>query len=342
MTLFITLILIVILGSAFFSGLEAALFAISTSKVALLREEKKRGSASLFIIKEKMSRPITVIVIFNNIFNIVGSIYVGVVAATVFGSAALGLISVFLTLAIIIFGEIIPKTLGENYSDKVALFCAPFLLYMTKVMLPVVWFFEQITKRLVNSNTIVSEEEIQMMSHLGHLEGSIEKDEREMIENVFLLNDISARDIMTPRSMMYAKHVNEILGDIKLDLYDEAFSRIPVYGEDNDDIVGIVYKIELLTALAKDQHTRPLSDYVKPVFFVDEDIRADHLLPLFQKRRSHLAVVKNEFGETSGIVTLEDVLEELVGEIIDETDDTKDPREEARKKLEDSEYEVEK
>ena len=142
--------------------------------------------------------------------------------------------------------------------------------------------------------------------------------------------------------MMNAKHLDETLESIKEDLYEESYSRIPVYGEDNDDIVGIVYRIELLTALARDEHTKTLTEYIKPVFFVDEDMRVDHLLPLFQKRRSHLAIVKNEFGETSGVVTLEDVLEELVGEIIDETDDETDPREEARKKFEEGDVEVEK
>jgi len=342
MTSFIFLVLIVILGSAFFSGLEAALFAVSQSKVELLHQQKKRGAASLYAIKEKMSRPITVIVIFNNIFNIVGSIYVGVAAATVFGNDALGIVSAVLTFLIIVFGEIIPKTIGENYSDRIALALAPLLLTLTKILLPIVWLFEQITKGFVQSKTIVSEEEIQMMSHLGSLEGSIEKDEREMIENVFALNDISAHDVMTPRTMMYALQSDTQLSAIKNDLYDEAFSRIPVYENDTDHIVGVVYRIELLTALAKDQHDKTVADFMHEAVFVDETMRVDHLLPFFQKKRTHLAIVTNEFGGTSGLVTLEDVLEELVGEIVDETDDIVDPREEARRQHEESDIEVEK
>lgn len=342
MTTFLILTLIVISGSAFFSGLEAALFAISQSKVEVLRTQNKRGANSLYKIKETMSRPITVIVIFNNIFNIVGSIYVGVAAASTFGNAYLGIVSGLLTLLIIIFGEIIPKTIGENNSEKISLMCAPFLLFLTKVLYPVVRLFELITSRLVKNKSIVSEEEIQMMSHLGSIEGSIEDDEKEMIENVFSLNDKSARDIMTPRSMMYAKQKGLKIGDIKEELYEESFSRIPVYGEDNDDIAGLVFRVELLSALAKDKQDTKIDDYMKEVIYVDEDMRVDHLLPFFQKKKTHLAIVKNEFGETSGLVTLEDVLEELVGEIIDETDDIVDSREQARKNMRDSDIEVEK
>jgi len=342
MTSLIVLIIVVVLGSACFSGLEASLFAISHSKVELLRQQKRRGSLSLYKIKEKMSRPITAIVIGNNIFNIVGSIYVGYVAANVLGGAALGLVSAVLTLLIIVFGEIVPKTLGSNYAEPVALFCAPGLLLLTKILFPVVWFFEKATNRFVTARTMVSEEEIQMMSHLGSLEGSIEHDEREMIKNVFTLNDLTARDIMTPRTVMDSLQKDIAIGSIRTDLFDEAFSRIPVYGKDTDDIVGVVYRIELLAALARGQDSRVVEEFTQDIMFVDEKMRVDHLLQLFQKKRTHIAVVKSEFGGTSGLVTLEDVLEELVGEIVDETDEIVDPREEARRMHNESDIEVEK
>lgn len=342
MIIFLLLIIFVVLGSAFFSGLEAALFAISQSKVELLNKKKVRGATSLYKIKENMSRPITVIVIFNNIFNIVGSIYVGVVAANLFGTVYLGAVSALLTFLIIVFGEILPKTLGQNNADRISIAFAPFLLFLTKILSPVVWVFEKITSNFIRAKSIISEEEIQMMSHLGSMEGSIEKDERQMIENVFMLNDLTARDIMTPRTVMHTYQKDMKLNDIKVDLYDEAFSRIPVVGNDIDDIVGIVYRVELISALAKDEHNRKVSEFLKEAVFVDERMRVDHLLPLFQRKRTHIAIVKSEFGGTSGLVTLEDALEELVGEIIDESDDIIDHREEARRQHEESDMEVEK
>jgi CBS domain containing-hemolysin-like protein len=341
-TLFITLLILVVLGSACCSGCEAALFAVSHSKVELFHQQKRRGSLALYKIKEKLSRPITALVVCNNVFNIVGSIYVGYVAAHLFGDAALGFISAGLTLLIIVFGEIVPKTIGSNHAETVALIAAPIILFLTYLLFPIVWFFERATSRFVTARSIVSEEEIQMMSHLGSLEGSIENDEREMIKNVFTLNDRTARDIMTPRTVMDSLQKDVTVGDRRDDLYDEAFSRIPVYDTNLDDIVGVVYRIELLTALARGEDDRTVAEFVRGVTFVDENMRVDHLLQLFQKKRAHMAVVKNEFGGTSGVVTLEDVLEELVGEIVDETDDIVDPREEARRMHEESDIEVEK
>jgi CBS domain containing-hemolysin-like protein len=331
MTTLITLITFVIIGSAFFSGLEAALFAINQSKVEVLKEQKKRGAESLHKIKEKMSRPIAVIVIGNNIVNIVGSIYVGVVAADVFGNKAIGLISALLTFLIIIFGEILPKTIGENNNEKISLMFAPLLLWATRILLPLVWIIEKLTNRFVTAKNIVSEEEIQMMSHLGTIEGSIEDDEREMIENVFTLNDISAHEIMTPRTVVVAFEGESKIGDIEDDIYDLSYSRIPVYEENIDNITGIVYRKDLLVSLAKDEKDVKVKDFVQEGVFVSEDIKADDLIPMFQRRKAHLAIVKNEFGGTSGIVTLEDVLEELVGEIVDEEDEIVDTRAHARK-----------
>lgn len=342
MTLLLILIAVVVIGSACCSGCEAALFAVSRSKVELFRQQKRRGATALYDIKEKMSRPITAIVICNNVFNIVGSIYVGFVAANIFGDTMLGVMSAVLTLLIIVFGEIVPKTLGSNYAEQISLACAPLVLGLTKLLFPIVWIFEKATSRFVTARTIVSEEEIQILSHLGSLEGSIEKDEREMIKNVFTLNDLTARDIMTPRTIMDALQKDTIIGSIKKDLHHEAFSRIPVYGKNIDDIVGVVYRIELLSALARGQDNRVVAEFVRGVMFVDEKMRVDHLLQLFQKKRAHIAIVKNEFGGTSGLVTLEDVLEELVGEIVDETDDIIDPRAEARRMHEASDIEIEK
>lgn len=340
MTTLIILITIVIFGSAFFSGLEAALFAVSQSKVEVLKEKGSKSALALYKIKKKMSRPIAVIVIGNNIVNIVGSIYVGVIASEVLGNTTLGLISAILTFLIIVFGEIVPKTIGENHSEKISLIFATPLLFTTRILFPFIWTIERLTNRFIKPKNIVSEEEIQMMSRLGSLEGSIEDDEKEMIENVFTLNDTTASDIMTPRTVITSFEDNKSLADIKEDIFDDAFSRIPIFNENLDNILGIVHKDEILIALAKDQENRMITDFVKEAPFVSGDMKLDDLLRLFQKKRIHMAIVKNEFGGTSGVVTLEDVLEELVGEIIDETDDVVDTRAKARKQHEDSDIEV--
>lgn len=325
----VILILVIVAGSAFFSGLEAALFAVPLSRAKVFEEQKKKGARSLVKIKEGMSRPIVVIVIFNNIFNIVGSIFVGVFATKLLGSAWIGLISAILTFLIITFGEIIPKTIGEKYADKISLVTARPLLLMIRVFSPVIWLLEKITNRFGAPRKIVSEEELRILSHLGHLEGEIEKDERDMIQRVFTLNDITASEIMTPRTVVVALEAEKTLGNLEHEIYNLHNSRLPVYTENLDNIIGVCNRVDLLIALGKDKKQATVSDFVQSAIFVSETTKADDLLPLFQRERYHLAIVQDDFGGTAGVVTLEDVLEQLVGEIVDETDKYIDTRKQA-------------
>jgi CBS domain containing-hemolysin-like protein len=322
----IILIFVIIVGSALFSGLEAAIFAISLAQAKILKEQKKKGADALVKIKEKMSRPITVIVVFNNITNIVGSIFVGVLTADILGSTWLGGVSAVLTFLIIIFGEIIPKTIGENYAEKITLRAAKPLLFMTTVFSPLVWMLEKITDRFATAKKIVSEEELQILSQLGHLEGTIEEDERDMIKKVFELNDLSAKDIMTPRTVVVSFPKEKTLSELEEKIYNLPNARIPVYSKNLDNVIGVCQRRDLLTALARDNKSAKISEFIKPAIYVKESAKADELLPLFQRKRYHLAIVKDEFGGTSGVVTLEDVLEQLVGEIVDETDKEVDMR----------------
>lgn len=341
MTTLIILALAVIIGSGVCSCIEAALFAVPRSRVMVLKEQQKKGALELFLVKERLQRSIIVIVIGNNIVNIVGSIFVGVVASEVFGDTMLGIVSAVLTLVIIIFGEILPKAIGENNAERISLSVAPFLLGITKILSPLVWLLEQLTKRFTTVRKIVSEEELHILSELGHLEGSIEEDERDLIHRVFTLNDITARDIMTPRTMMVGFQKDAQLMDIRDEIFNLVNSRLPVYDEDYDDIVGLCYRRDILIALAKDEHTRLINSFTRTVLYVSDTMRADDLLQLFLERREHIAIVKDEFEGTSGLVTLEDVLEQLVGEIVDETDEVVDTRQEAKREAEDSAIVVE-
>ncbi len=337
----ILLIFIVIVGSGLFSGMEAALFSVSQSRIMMFVDKKRRGASSLLKIKNDLSKAIIVIVIFNNITNIVGSMFVGVMAARVFGSTWLGIISAIITILIIVFGEILPKTIGENYSEKISLFIAPILLILIRILNPIVWLLEKLTSRFSIKRNIISEDELKMLSELGHLEGSIEEDERDIIQKVFTLNDITAHDIMTPRIAINSFQKDIIIGDIKSDIYDLNNSRIPVYDNSIDNIIGVCYRKHLLIALAKDQDKRTIESFMQGVIYVRESIRVDDLLQLFLTRREHIAIVKDEFDGTNGIVTLEDVLEQLVGEIVDEDDEVVDTREHAQNEAEKSDIIVE-
>ncbi len=323
---------IVILGSAFFSMIEAALFSVSLSKARVLKEQKRSGSQSLVSIKENIHHPITVVVIFTNIFNIVGSMLVGLAIIDVLGNAWLGIASAIFTSIIIIFSEIIPKSIGDTHSVSISLFVAKPLMLITRFFKPIIFLIDFLAKPFGRKNKAISEDEIRIMSQLSHMEGSIEADEKEMIQQIFKLNDLSAKDIMTPRTVVVALNGEDNLKEIESEIYSLSYSRLPIYQKDLDNIIGVCHQRDLLVALGKGDNDKKIKDFIKKdsLLFVSEDIKIDKLIPLFQKQKTHLAIVNDEFGGTAGVVTLEDVLEQIVGEIVDETDKEIDLRKKAK------------
>ena len=332
MEILILLVLGLLISSGLLSMSETAIFSVPLSRIELMREKKLRGSKALVAIKDKMSRPIITIVVLNNFINIVGSMFVGVTASNIFGDQFLGLISAIVTVLIIFFAEIIPKTLGEKYAESIALVASRPILIISKLFTPIAWIIEFLTSRFTSIRKITSEEEIRILSRLGHMEGSIEQDEREMIERVFMMNDITAEQIMTPRTVMERFKGDKTLDEIKETLLSKPYSRYPVYIETIDNIVGFVKTTDMLHAIVDGYGNKNVSEFIQTIIEVPENMKADQLLVLFQKSKNHMAVVKDEFGGTTGIVTLEDVLEQLVGEIMDESDDIADLREFAKRK----------
>ncbi len=321
MEILIPAIMLMIIGSGMFSAIEAALFSIPLNKVKILEREKKKGADYLLKIKKDMRPTITVLVVFTNIFNIAGSIFVGAIAGNVFGSTNIGIFSAFLTFLVIIFAEIIPKSIGESFSIKISLSLGKPLFYTTKLFSPLVYFIEIFTHSLPKKKKTIYEKEIRALSDIGFSEGSIEKDENEMINQVFLLNDLRTKDIMTPRTLITSLKSNQKLKDIEKDIYSSSHSRMPVYKDNLDNITGICHQRDLLIALSKDEKERYVHEFSNhEVTRMHEDTKIDALIPIFRKQRCHLAIVVDEFKETVGIVTLEDVLEQIIGSVVDESD----------------------
>jgi len=324
-----------LLGSAFFSGTESAFFSTPLNKAKVLANQGKKGASYLLQIKKDMRPTITVLVVFTNIFNIAGSIFVGSIAADVFGSTKIGIFSGFLTFLVIIFAEIIPKSVGETFAVPVSLFLAKPFFYATKLFSPLIWIIEVFTRPLPKKKRSISEEEIRTLSNIGFLEGVIEKDEKEMIHRVFLLNDLKAKDVMTPRTVITAFEGDVKLKDLKEDLFSLTHSRIPIYKGDLDTIVGICHQRDLLIAFSKEEEReKPVESFAKKeITTVSENQKIDELIPVFQNQRCHLAIVVDDFGGTSGVITLEDVLEQIIGNVVDETDETIDLRKKAKERL---------
>ncbi len=324
---------VVLLSSAICSGSEAALFSVRLVKVQRLAQSKRSDALALLSIREQMNRPIATIVILNNIANIVGTIVVGYLASNVLGNQWLGLVSGVLTFLVILFSEIIPKTLGERYSDQIALVIARPVAGLTRILTPLVWCIEKITTPLTaGGNSFTTDEaEIKLLAKMGQEAGTIEEDEFEMIRKIFNLNDMTAADLMTPRVVMTYLKGDLTLAEAKADILTSPHSRIIVIGETLDQVTGVALKTDLLAGVIEGKLDQPISHFVYKVHFVLGRKRANQLLSIFQQTRQHLAVVVDEYGGVSGVVTLEDVLEVLTGQLVDETDTVVDLQEFARK-----------
>ena len=240
----------VLLGSAFCSGAETALLSVSPIKVRQLAQSKKPAALALASIRLKINRPIATIVILNNIFNIIGSIIIGSLTTKVLGDAWLGVFSGILTFLIIIFGEIVPKTLSQRYAEPISLFIAIPIKFLTVIFTPLVWLVEHVTAPFLQGQKIptTDEAEIKFLTNIGYQEGVIEDDEAEMIQRVFQLNDLNASDLMTPRIIITYLKGDQTLNECQEDIIKSQHTRILVIEDTVDNVTGLVLKDELLTA----------------------------------------------------------------------------------------------
>jgi putative hemolysin len=236
---------------------------------------------------------------------------------------ALGLFTAGLTLLVIVWGEIVPKTIGENHSAAIAKYAAYPVWFATIVLAPVLWLMhiaQRPFQRVGPHPT--TEEEIAQLASIGQEQGAIEEHEEDMIHRVLKLNDITAEEIMTPRVEMIALPADQTLDQAADQLSEMNRSLIPVYGKNRDEVIAILDRMDALLALANQRGDLPITDpniSFKP-YYVPRTMPADELLVKFQRRTEHMAIVVGEYGETIGLVTIEDVLEEIVGEIYDEED----------------------
>ena len=311
---------VVIFLSALCSGTEAALFAVPLIRVKQLVEEKVKGAETLLKIKENMNRPISMIVIFNNVSNISGTILVASLAQKEFGEAGVWTTTFLLPVIVIIFSEILPKTIGEQYAEALALKSSKGVSLITSILtaLGVIPLLEWLISLFVKGKgelPLTDETQIRFLTQIGHEEGVLEKEESEMIHRVFELNDIDAGSLMTPRVKMTHFRQDLTLGDVRKAIVKSTHSRMILIGENADDVVGMVYKSELLVAMVDDIFDKPLKDFIHPIQFVPEQAPADKLLQKFRESRSKLAIVTDQYSGVAGVVTIADVLEVLTGEM---------------------------
>lgn len=332
--LFLVLFSVLILLLSFLaSSMEAALFSVTPVQIEQLLERRKPGAARLQANKERIQESIVAIVILNNLANIAGSIFIGAIAVEVFGDLWVGVFSGVLTFAIILFGEVVPKTIGERNAAEYARHTAGFVFMLRVLFKPLIVLIDVLIRPMgmsTDASAKLDEEEIQVLARLSHRHGHILESESRLIRRVFQLDDILARDIMTPRTVVFALQADRTLEDAADELYQASVSRIPLYEEGLDDIVGVAHIRDLLAALAKGKGKKTLRDFADEVSFVPDTVSVNRLLDTFMKNREHLSIVVDEYGGMAGVITLEDILEQLVGEIVDEHDRDVDLRVKAR------------
>ena len=317
------LLVFLLVLSGLFSGAEIALFSLGEPRVRALVRAKRPGARALEKLKRHSERLLIIIRIGNNAANIGAAAVATYTATERFGSAGVGLAAGIVTLLVLFFGEIMPRSLAARHADRMSLLAAPLIAGLGRLLLPVALPLEWLARRVLpdgGGDTHVSEWEIRSMVRLGHQSGDIEAHERQFIDRVFTLDRLRAREIMTPRVEILAWEDSRSLGDIADDLADVRFSRIPVYGESLDDVTGVLYRTEAYRALLGGREDVALSSIAREPYFVPDTITLIELLEQFRARRVHMGLVVDEHGGLDGLVTLEDILEELVGDIADETD----------------------
>ncbi len=327
MTLLILYVLIALVFSFFCSISEAVILSVSKPYIAALEKRGKRAGKTLRKLKDNVNRPLAAILTLNTIAHTVGAAGAGAQAATVFGSQYLGAASAILTLLILIFSEIIPKTLGARYWRSMATFFAPLLRYLVWVLYPFVLLSEALTRGMANTTELkgFSREEFAAMADLGAQEGELEAKESRILKNLFRFRSSTIRNIMTPRTVVFALQQETTVDEFMERHQQTPFSRIPIYNQDRDDITGFVLKDEILLAHARDQKDAGLKDFSREIKAVSAENSLSQLFEFLLDNKEHIALVLDEYGGMEGIVTLEDVVETLLGlEIVDEADRTVD------------------
>jgi CBS domain containing-hemolysin-like protein len=329
MTLLFTYLLVALFVSFLCSILEAVLLSSTTSYIeSLSKKENSSAVEMLKDLKSNIDRPISSILILNTFAHTMGAAGVGAQAQILFGQEMETIIAVLLTLAILYFSEIIPKTIGAVYWKKLLIPSAYLISFFIKITYPLVWlsmFITNLISKGKEKESNFSRDEIMAAVTMGEKEGSILSKESALIENLFKLKNIKTQDIMTPRSVVFALKstikVEDAIEDDKMYVH----SRIPVFDETIDDVVGIVFNQTILEESVEERDDTIIRDIMVPVHKISENLPVSALIDQFINRKTHLFIVEDNYGQTSGVVTLEDAIETLLGvEIVDEMDEVED------------------
>ncbi|MBQ9398021.1 MAG: DUF21 domain-containing protein [Bacteroidales bacterium] len=335
----ITILLLFLLGamaiSFLCSILESVLMSTPISYITMREEEGYKPATRFMQYKEENARPLAAILALNTIANTVGAAGVGMQATEIGGATFFGWMSAITTLLILIFSEIIPKTIGTTYYRKLMGFTTRVLRGLIVIMYPFVILIELITKLVQKDDdeASVSREEVSAMANVGEEEGVIDEDENRIIQNVIKLDGVKAYDVMTPRVVAQTASENMTLKNFYKDKDFEHYSRIPVYSESPEYITGYILRSEALECLAEDKFDMRLSEIKRDITFFNEEQSVADIWDTLLTKKEQIGLIIDEYGCFQGILTLEDIIETILGlEIIDENDEVSDMQQFARER----------
>ncbi len=324
-----------IIISAACSLFESVLYSVPLRYIESLADSGSKIGQIFKELRYNIDKPIGAILSLNTIANTAGAAFAGSAASAVFGHESLTYFSIFFTLTILIFSEVLPKTAGVVYSR----FFMPIIAYPLKglvwIMSPAIWLCTLVTRIIARKRIeeVVTADELRIMAHLSLKTGGIRPYQKEMIENILSLHDKIVKDVMTPRTVIFSLNEHMTLEEVAGLNTNWEHSRIPVYDKDMEDIVGIVLVKDIFIELARGNKHMKLTQLMRPVHFVVEVARLNQVLLEFLELRQHMFIVLDEYGGLAGLITLEDIIEEILGrEIVDESDQVEDKRELARQR----------
>lgn len=322
------LLIILLMGSAFFSASETALMSLSKLRLKHMVEEKRKGALNIERLLENPQKMLVAILVGNNVVNIWGSAIATALAIKLYSDGGIGIATAVMTIVILIFGEITPKTLAVYHSEGISLKVAPIISMLVKILSPVVYIMTKITNFVVrlsggspsDKKPFITEDELKTIVDVSSKEGLLENEEKEMIYNIFEFGDLRIKDIMVQRQDISSVSVDSNYDEVIEEFKKEKFSRLPVYEENIDNIVGIVYLKDfiLLDQSKEDFDLRKIMRQPNETF---EFMKIADIYKDFQLNRVHMAVVLDEYGGVAGIVTMEDIVESIMGDIQDEYDE---------------------
>jgi CBS domain containing-hemolysin-like protein len=322
------------LGISFWCSLcEAMILSTTMADIEALKKSRPHRGELLETVKVGLEETISAILTLNTIANTLGSVIIGGLAIKLYGDAVLGLLSAGLTLAILVFSEVLPKNLGVVYRRQLQPHVVYPIWWMRRSLVPVTYACNLIVRTFIPRRPAdhTSDEEIILLAERGAQQGTLTSSESSIITNALSLDDVRVSEIMTPRTVVTALRKNATISEVFKEHPNLLFGRIPVYDRSLDEIVGLARRRDLLNALANDQHTTPVERLMQEIHFIPETVTVGNALQTFLKKHQKLLIVVDEFGTTAGVLTMEDVIEHLLGrEIFEKDDPAIDMRELAR------------